>query len=60
MELTNQWEFVAKSIVKVNIRLRRDFMLLNYKDGLSEKNLTEVLKGEDNIITKVSFPFRRA
>ena|GEM_PF-4223002 len=47
-ELTSQWEFVVKNIVKN--RLRRDLILLGYKDSLSKKNLAKVLKEEDNLI----------
>ncbi|AAK41144.1 IS110 family transposase [Saccharolobus solfataricus] len=49
-ELTSQWDFIVKSIVRVKNRLRRDLILLGYSDSLSRKNLSEVLEGGDNII----------
>ncbi|AAK42671.1 IS110 family transposase [Saccharolobus solfataricus] len=49
-ELTSQWDFITRSIVRVKNRLRRDLILLGYKDSLSKKNLNEVLRGEDNIV----------
>ncbi|AAK41896.1 Partial transposon ISC1190 [Saccharolobus solfataricus P2] len=47
-ELTSQWDFVTRSIARVKNRLRRDLILLGYRDSLSRKNLNEVLRGEDN------------
>jgi transposase len=36
--------------------LRRDLILLGYRDSLSKKNLEEVLRGGDNIVlAEVSF-----
>ncbi|AAK41100.1 Partial transposase in ISC1190 [Saccharolobus solfataricus P2] len=49
-ELTSQWDFIVKSIVRVKNRLRSDLILLGYSDSLSRKNLSEVLEGGDNII----------
>ncbi|BFI74756.1 IS110 family transposase [Sulfurisphaera ohwakuensis] len=49
-ELTSQWDFVVKSIVRVKNRLRRDLILLGYRDSLSKRNLSEVLRGEDNVV----------
>ncbi|AAK42951.1 First ORF in transposon ISC1190 [Saccharolobus solfataricus P2] len=55
-ELTSQWDFITRSIARVKNRLRRDLILLGYKDSLSGKNLNEVLRGEDNIVlSEVSF-----
>jgi transposase len=36
-ELTSQWDFVTRSIARVKNRLRRDLILLGYKDSLSKK-----------------------
>jgi len=49
-ELTSQWDFVTRSIVRVKNRLRRDLILLGYRDSLSKENLNEVLRGEDNVV----------
>ncbi|QGR15774.1 IS110 family transposase [Sulfurisphaera ohwakuensis] len=49
-ELTSQWDFVTRSIARVKNRLRRDLILLGYKDSLSKKNLEEVLRGGDSIV----------
>ena len=49
-ELTSQWDFVVKDIVRVKNRLRRDLTLLGYNDSLSKKNLSEVLKGKDSVV----------
>ncbi|QXJ32278.1 IS110 family RNA-guided transposase [Saccharolobus shibatae] len=55
-ELTSQWDFVTRSIVRVKNRLRRDLVLLGYRDSLSRKNLNEVLRGEDNaVLSEVRF-----
>ncbi|BDB99473.1 IS110 family transposase [Saccharolobus caldissimus] len=49
-ELTSQWDFVTRSIARVKNRLRRDLILLGYKDSLSKRNLEEVLRGGDSIV----------
>jgi transposase len=49
-ELTSQWDFITRSIARVENRLRRDLILLGYKDSLSKRNLEEVLRSEDNIV----------
>ena len=49
-ELTSQWDFVTRSIARVKNRLRRDLILLGYRDSLSKRNLEEVLRGGDNIV----------
>ncbi|AKA74859.2 IS110 family transposase [Saccharolobus solfataricus] len=49
-ELTSQWDFVTRSIARVKNRLRRDLVLLGYRDSLSKKNLEEVLRGGDSIV----------
>ncbi|QXJ32622.1 hypothetical protein J5U21_02273 [Saccharolobus shibatae] len=55
-ELTSQWDFVTRSIVRVKNRLRRDLILLGYRDSLSRENLNEVLRGEDNaVLSEVRF-----
>ncbi|QXJ32191.1 hypothetical protein J5U22_01750 [Saccharolobus shibatae] len=55
-ELTSQWDFVTRSIVRVKNRLRRDLVLLGYRDSLSGKNLNEILRGEDNaVLSEVRF-----
>ncbi|QXJ28503.1 hypothetical protein J5U23_01372 [Saccharolobus shibatae B12] len=55
-ELTSQWDFVTRSIVRVKNRLRRDLVLLGYRDSLSRENLNEVLRGEDNaVLSEVRF-----
>jgi len=37
--LTSQWDFVTRSIARVENRLRRDLILLGYKDSLLKRNL---------------------
>jgi transposase len=55
-ELTSQWDFVTRSIARVENRLRRDLVLLGYRDSLSKRNLEEVLRGGDSIVlSEVSF-----
>jgi Transposase and inactivated derivatives len=49
-ELTSQWDFVTRSIARVKNRLRRDLVLLGYRDSLSKKNLEEVLRGGDSVV----------
>ncbi|BDB99794.1 IS110 family transposase [Saccharolobus caldissimus] len=49
-ELTSQWDFVTRNIARVKNRLRRDLILLGYKDSLSKRNLEEVLRGGDNVV----------
>jgi len=40
----------------LGLRLRRDLVLLGYRDSLSKKNLEEVLRGGDSIVlSEVSF-----
>ncbi|ADX85922.1 transposase [Sulfolobus islandicus REY15A] len=36
--------------VLLGLRLRRDLILLGYKDSLSKRNLEEVLRGGDSIV----------
>jgi len=55
-ELTSQWDFVTRSIARVKNRLRRDLVLLGYRDSLSKRNLEEVLRGGDSVVlAEVSF-----
>ncbi|MEM3234042.1 MAG: IS110 family transposase [Saccharolobus sp.] len=54
-ELTSQWDFVTRSIVRVKNRLRRDLILLGYRDSLSRENLNEVLRGDNVVLSEVRF-----
>ena len=56
-ELTSQWDFVTRSIARVKNMLRRDLVLLGYRDSLSKRNLEEVLRGggDSVVLSEVSF-----
>ncbi len=55
-ELTSQWEFVVKNIIRVKNRLKRDLTLLGHKDSLSKRNLERALgEGEGIVLDEVRF-----